>query len=149
MNQAVIDLCYARLPAEEGVRKFAYNDATGKQVTCQPGGNLSIGIGINLENGLQPNEIEWLTRNRLAGFDADLSAFYWYGSLNDARKSAFLDVAFNEGVHSLLGFIKCLAATAASDWTTAAAELMDSKPGHDPHLHDRYQNLANIILNGS
>ena len=148
MNQAAIDLCYARLPAEEGVEQFAYNDATGRRVTCQPVGNLSIGIGINLETGLRPEEMEWLTRNRLRLTDAALSAFYWYTPLNDARKSAFLDVAFNEGVHSLLGFVKCIAAAAAGDWATCSAELMNSGPGKDPHLQGRYQKLADMLLNG-
>lgn len=199
MNQQAIDVCFARLPAAEGVEPFPYDDSTGKRVslagigctvviardlkvrneplgtlvTCKPNGNLSIGIGINLELGLQqtefdylisrrpsqfvvaleneglaPEEMEWLTRNRLNQLDEALSVYYWYGPLDDVRKSVFVEVAFNMGVHNLLGFVKCLAATAHGDWKTAQAELMNSEPGRNPGTHKRYEHLSELLLNG-
>ena len=139
-------LAYARLRTEEGKRPRAYNDATGKTVTCQPGGNLSIAYGCNLETGLDDDEMNFLLDHRLTLVETALQAFAWYTGLDDARASVFLDLGYNDGVPTLLHFVHTIAAAAAKDWQTAHDQLLDSAAARE--LPDRYQVLAQIILTG-
>lgn len=101
---AELDLFLARAPTEEGVRKFAYNDATGKTVTCKPEGNLSIGVGINLETGLDPAEIAWLTAHRAGLVEQQLQQYGWYVARGPVWRSVLIDIGFNAGVGGLLHF---------------------------------------------
>lgn len=146
MSSQAVQITLARLPGEEGIKAFAYNDATGARVTCQPAGNLSIGEGINLETGLAPEEISWLTANRLGKLETQLEAFAWYQGLDPPRASVFLDVGFNVGLTNLLHFAHCISAAAIKDWQTASEQLMDSDAARQ--LPGRYQALAQILLNG-
>lgn len=139
-----IDLTYARLNLEEGRRPFAYNDATGKRVTCQPGGNLSIAVGVNLETGLDNDEIDWISRHRLEKRAAELTVYVWYQGLDEPRQSVLLDIAFNQGTMGLLHYPHMLAAIQSKDWKTAAMECHIA----DPILDKRYANLAKILLSG-
>ena len=144
-----IPLVYNRLNSEEGTRSHAYNDATGKTVTCQPGGNLSIGRGTNLEVGFDNDEIQWIELHRIALVANQLAGYSWYQGLDPYRASVLLDVGYNDGVDGLRTFVHMLAAVGVRDWATAAAQLMDSQAGKDPKTHGRYQTLANILTNGS
>lgn len=139
-----VDLAYARLNLEEGRRSFAYNDASGKRVTCQPGGNLSIAVGVNLEIGLDNDEIDWLSKHRLEKVANQLSAYDWYRTLDAARQSAMLDIAFNQGAAGLLHYPRMLTAILHQDWVTAATECHAA----DTRLDARYAGLAKIILTG-
>lgn len=144
---SALDLTYVRLDTEEGRRAFAYNDATAKRVTCQPGGNLSIAVGVNLETGLDDEEIDWLSKHRLAKVEASLSQYPWYASLDELRQSVVLDVAFNAGVSGLLHFPKMIAALSAQNWQTAANELLDSDAARK--LPNRYGPMAQILKGGA
>jgi GH24 family phage-related lysozyme (muramidase) len=141
---SAVSICYARLNTEEGSREFAYNDATGKRVTCQPGGNLTIAVGVNLETGLDQDEIDWLSQHRLQKVSDQLASRPWYASLDEPRQSALLDIAFNEGVGGLLKFPHMLAAIANQDWANAALECRVE----DPRLAARYDALGKILLTG-
>jgi hypothetical protein len=141
-----VEITKARLKSEEGKRARAYNDKTGKTVTCQPNGNLSIGYGINLETGLDDVEMDFLLDHRLGLVDAAIARFSWMQGIDDPRGSVFLDVGFNDGVTSLLHFPKCIAAAGAKDWTTASAELLNSDAARE--LPSRYKTLAQILLTG-
>lgn len=146
MNE--VDICWARLQREEGDKLFAYNDKTGKRVTCRPEGNLTIAIGVNLEEGLDEEESEYLSKRRLLRTAAALSKFSWYGraSCTINRKSIFLDVGFNAGVNGLLHFPHMLSAADKEDWETATNELLNSDAARkDPN---RYKPLATILKSG-
>lgn len=149
MNE--VDICLARLRRrEEGDRQFAYNDATGKRVTCKPNGNLSIGIGINLENGLDEEEREWLTRHRLLKMSSDLCRLSWYLGLDAVRRSVCLDIAFNEGEGGLLHFPHMISALAQKDWKTAKDECaIEERTPLDKVVNEtRYKPLGEILLTG-
>lgn len=139
----------ARAPVEEGVRKFAYNDATGKTVTCKPGGNLSIGEGINLETGLDSDEIQFLVSHRAELVEDTLEGFDWYPPLPPGVQSVVIDIGFNEGLHGLLGFPHMIAALAKDppDFVTAAAEcsIVKTNPTVDAQ---RYAPLRAILAAG-
>ena len=139
-----VELVVARLLTEEGKRRYAYNDATGERVTCQPKGNLSIGVGLNLETGLDEEEIEWLLRHRVGKTAAALASYVWYQKCNAARRSALLDIGFNGGVGDLLHYPRMIAAIGRTDWQTAKAECK----AKDPRLAGRYDVLGNILLTG-
>lgn len=140
------DLAAVRLVTEEEYRQFPYNDATGKRVTCLPGGNLSWLIGLNLETAGSLELAELVTGHLLGKINAQLAAFWWYPSLDDARLSVVLDVAYNSGANGLLHFPKMLAAIGAKDWQTAHDELLDSDAARE--LPARYKALAQILLTG-
>lgn len=141
---AALDLFLARAPREEGRRVRAYNDATGKLVTCQPGGNLSIGEGINLENGLDDVEIDFLTTHRAALVEQALTSYAWWAALYPAAQSVLIDLGYNAGVGGLLHFPRMLAALSADppDYATAANECHVADPRLDA---SRYAPLRAIL----
>ena len=141
MTENAVDLAYTRLNGEEGRERFAYNDATGKRVTCQPGGNLSIAVGVNLEIGLDDEEIDWLSKYRLSKAEQKLTQLAWYAALDPVRQSVCLDIDFNA---NLLHFPHMIAALAKGDWATAAAECKVT----NPELAGRYAALAQLLLTG-
>lgn len=142
-----IEIALARFGKEEGVRPFAYNDLTGKRVSCRPDGNLTIAEGINLETGLDAEEIAWLTLHRLTIADTALRKFSWYALIDEPRGSVFLDVAFNDGIHGLLNFPRMVLAAQIKNWPVAAEELLDSEAARkDPN---RYRPLADILRTGT
>jgi lysozyme len=138
-----VELCEARLIVEENSVPFAYDDATGKRVTCKPGGNLTIACGVNLEVGLDSEEIAWLTSHRLAKRDTALREFEWYCALDEPRGSVFLDVAFNTGVSGLLHFTTTIHYAALQEWPQCAAALLNSLAARK--LPERYKKLAEIL----
>lgn len=141
-----VELTLSRLILEEGRRAFAYDDSTGKRVTCQPQGNLSIGIGLNLETGLDDAEIEWLLEHRLGLIEKQLSTFDWYAHADAVRQSVFLDMAFNGGVHGLLRFAHMVAAAEMGNWALASKEcsVLDTRLDSS-----RYAPLRQLLLNGA
>lgn len=143
---SAVDITLARLTLEEAKKRLAYNDKTGKTVTCKPNGNLSIGVGINLEVGLDDTEISFLTSHRLGLVENGLRSFYWYGGLDEARQSVLLDLGFNAGLAALLHFPRMLTAISHSDWARAHDELLDSDAARE--LPERYRPLADILLTG-
>lgn len=141
-----VSITLNRLVVEEGRKRFAYNDATGAQVTCKPNGNLSIGEGINLEVGLDDEEIDWLTARRLGKVAAQLVSYAWYAGADEVRKSVFLDIAFNGGVAGLLHYPKMLGFAAHGDWINAAAECTEKDPKLDA---SRYAPLRALLRAGA
>lgn len=143
MNE--IDILMKRLPTEEGVRKFAYDDSTGKQVTCKPKGNLTIGIGLNLEIGFDDEDIAWHLRKSITRVSNSISQYDWYKLCDPVRKSVLLDMAFNQGVLGLLHYSHMLSAILKLDWETAASECAVADPGLDS---SRYAPLRKLLLSG-
>lgn len=140
-----VDICYARLDSEEGRKRFAYNDATGKRVTCQPGGNLTIAEGVNLEVGLDDQEIDWLSKHRLTKRESELLVYAWYRACDPVRQSVLLDIAFNQGTHGLLHYPLMIAAVSRFDWEGAAAQCHVADPSLDK---SRYEPLRQLLATG-
>ncbi len=149
---SAVAICVRRLRDEEGRRPKAYNDKTGRTVTCKPDGNLSIAYGINLENGLDEVEMSFLLQHRVELAHAALlrDAGPWYADLclsDPLKASVYLDVAYNAGVAGLLhGFPECVKAARLKDWTKSAAELKVANASLD---HSRYEPLRKILLTGT
>lgn len=153
MSSTIQSVLVVRLKDEEGKRPKAYNDKTGRTVTCKTGdpatsGNLSIGYGINLENGLDQVEMEFLLRHRVELADTELTdRAPWYAELclsDPLKASVYLDVAYNAGVAGLLhGFPACVKAASLKDWTKSAAELRVADASLD---RSRYEPLRKLLL---
>src|SRR5579859_7527373 len=96
--------------SHEGWRAFIYCDACGEELTrdlsigslwncsvfCK-GGNLTIGYGTNLSDGLAEHEGADLLYSRLALAAGYLAGFPWFHKLNDARQAALIDMRYAMG----------------------------------------------------
>jgi len=110
------------LRQHEGVETHAYVDTVGK---------VTIGVGRNIDKngglGLSQQEIDYLLSGDVKRVEAELSqAFIWYDALDDARKDAMMDMAFNMGLPRLRKFKRALAAMSARLYEIAAVEFLDS-----------------------
>lgn len=108
-----------QLIRDEGVRLRPYRDSVNK---------LTIGVGRNLDDvGISLAEAEYLLDNDIARATAAvLARIPCAVALDEIRRAALVNMAFNVGIGGLLGFKKMLAALAAGEWDRAAAEAMDS-----------------------
>jgi lysozyme len=125
----------------EGVRPKAYKDTAG---------NMSIGVGFNLEDKTNQPILDSLGLNRdelKSGkrelTDKEISALYSYSmsrAVEDLKKfdpniksrpkgvqMALIDMSFNLGYSKLSTFKKMKAALEKNDYSTAADEMVDSK----------------------
>lgn len=109
----------ATLKVHEGVKKYPYKCTAGK---------LTIGVGRNLEdNGLSPDEIEYLLLNDISRCHKELNKYVWYTQASTGVQHALINMCFNLGITRLLGFKKMIAALMSKDYEQAAAEALDSR----------------------
>jgi len=136
----------------EGVRHHVYDDATGRTLT--PGtvlrGFPTVGVGRNLATrGLSRDEIEYLLNNDIRAVRDEVRARLHdiWPLLNDARKDAICDMAFNLGVAGLLQFRRMLSALRRQDWDGAAREMLDSLWAQQ--VGERARRLAAMMRSGT
>jgi len=102
----------------EGLRLFPY--------LC-PAGHLTIGYGINLDEGITPEEAAFLFESRFKrAYQAARELVPGFDDLSEARQTVLVDMAYNLGKAGLWKFQKMLAAIKEGDFERAAAELADS-----------------------
>jgi len=131
------------LRRHEGVETHAYKCTSGK---------ITVGVGRNIDPdgglGLSDDEIDVLLENDIDRSIKELgAAFNWFSDLNEARRDAMIDLAFNMGLTRLTGFKKALAAMAEANYDTAAAEFMDSKWASQ--VKDRAIEICAMIKTGN
>ena len=133
-----LDLLNAELERDEGRRALMYVDSRGHK---------TIGVGINLDIGLYPEEIDFLrdNRRRLAERDLDTN-IPWWRSLSDARQRALLSMAFNMGWSILSGFKGMLSALQSGDFARASDEALHSLWASQ--VGARAQRIAQMIREG-
>jgi lysozyme len=124
-----------RLQTEEGFRSLPYKDTQG---------HTTLGYGLNVDAGISKYVAAAALVAQLTELDTTLAGYAWYKNADDVRKSVFLDVSYNSGLHGLLAFPHMLAAAALGDWPTAAAECKVQ----EPELAARYAALAQLLLTG-
>lgn len=150
------DLFIKQITPEEELRRFPYDDVTGKPpAVC---GKLSIGIGRNLtDKPLSDKAIQFLLNEDidevLAGLDTHLPWWDRGSLMNDVRQRVLVDLAFNLGISGLLAFRKFLLAVQAAKWEDAKFELQQSRwarqVGDGPGgVFDRADRLEHMILTG-
>jgi len=107
---------------EGGYQAFVYNDSVGIP---------TIGVGRNVSKtgeGLSVYEQDLMLNNDITTKTIGvLRAIPWAYSLDEIRFEVLVNMAFNLGISGLLVFPKFLAALKARDYTTAAAEMLNSK----------------------
>lgn len=129
---------YEQLRRDEGERLKPYADTVGK---------LTIGVGRNLsDDGISEAESAALLVNDVDRVRAQLAPFAWYVALDDVRRGAVENMAFNLGTASLLHFPHFIAALAKQDWPTAAAEMANSQWAQQ--VGDRATRLEQQIATG-
>lgn len=108
-----------QLTFDEGRRARPYDDGKG---------NITIGIGYNLTaNGLSDAIIDDLYQVKVAEtIDQIRDALPWSERLTPNQQRVLVNIAYNAGVHGLLGFHKMLAALELGDISTAATEVVHS-----------------------
>ena len=108
------------IKCEEGFMPVVYLDGKGKK---------TIGYGTLLEDGISEAEAELLLRHRLSLMERELEnsrVGEVYENLRPLAQRAVLNMAYNMGVPSLLGFRKMWAALGEGDYEQAAGEALDS-----------------------
>jgi len=138
------DVLMARLTKEEGDKLLPYDDATGKSVKA-PKGNLSWGRGFNLMQCGSEGLFDVMEQYLIGVLDKTLQSYSWYTNAGDVRASVFLDIAYNGGIHDLLGYPHMIAAADKGDWVTASKECTDKEPLIDK---SRYAPLRELLLHG-
>ena len=114
----VLQSVESTLKKEEGFRSHPYPDTRG---------NLTIGYGTNISEGITLDEAEFLLTERLRRTGKDL-AIEWppYKSQPERVRAALLDMAYQIGVEGLMEFKEMLTALERGDYTTARAQALDS-----------------------
>lgn len=113
------DALKRQLIAHEGLRLKLYRDTLGIE---------TIGVGRNLRDvGISARTADQMLEEDVDACLSDLRTFGWFATLDPVRQRALCDLRFNVGPTRLRGFVKLLAALAAKDYATAAAELLDSR----------------------
>jgi len=131
-----ISVALPRLQTEEGFRAVAYADTKG---------HTTIGYGFNVDAGISKNAAIALLSAQLAELDNTLQQYSWYTNAGDVRGSVFLDIAFNSGLHGLLGYPSMIHFALVSDWVNAAAQCTEKDPKLDA---SRYAPLRALLLSG-
>lgn len=144
---SAIDLVIARVtdqqsPSFEGMREDVYDDATGDPIECA--GQPTIGYGCRCRQW-SPELAETVLRFELGEFEAPLLQQSWYRQANEARQSALLEVAFNQGDAGLeRGYPRLIAAVSDDNWVQSGVECTVK----NPRLQRRYAGLAKILVTG-
>ncbi len=128
-----------QLRKHEGVRSKPYVDTVGK---------VTIGVGRNLTDvGLSDSEIDILLKNDIDRAVADLDReLSWWRKLNEARQRVMIDLCFNLGIGSLLGFKNTLHFIETGDYNSAATNLLKSK--YASQVGIRADTLAKMLRTG-
>jgi lysozyme len=132
----------ARLVDDEGEVLHEYKDHLGYS---------TIGIGILIDErkggGITQEESRYLFRNRLGARLVQCSnRFEWWQSIDDVRRGVIVCMAYQMGTNGVANFKKMCAALRDRDYTTAAAEMLDSTWANQTPA--RAQRMARIMRTG-
>lgn len=113
-----------QLRSDEGVRACVYLDSLGY---------WTIGVGRLVDGrkpgaGLRPDEITYLLNNDIDDrIDSLTRRLPWTQNLDDARKGALLNMAFQMGTTGLLGFTQTLKLVREGKYDLAAHAMEQSR----------------------
>lgn len=116
-----------QLKRDEGFRSTPYLDSVGKK-TIGYGHNLIARPLPGVEGGITIARAEFILLDDVADIESQLvRAVPWLTSLDLARQGVLVNMAFNIGVHGLLGFHNTLAYTQSRQFSLAADNMVSSK----------------------
>ncbi len=134
-----------QLIRDEGCKLLPYQDTVGL---------WTIGVGHLLGKTCPPQYVngitqqqadEWLEED-IADKANQLINYNWFANLDDVRKNAIINMAFNLGVNGLLHFPSMIHYLSIDDWDNAATEMLDSVWAGQ--VHNRANRLAQQITTG-
>lgn len=126
------------LKRQEGFSRIPYNDSRGI---------LTIGYGLNLQEGIDEQEADWLLRHRMAKAEAVLRAREpYFTALNEVRQAVLVNMAYNLGWNGFMAFVKMRAAIAAGDFAMAKKHGLDSR--WRAQVGDRAVTLMDMLESG-
>ena len=136
----------AMLRVDEAVRKYPYDDATGK--APQSKGKITIGVGRNLtDRGLRPSEIDFLLDNDIDAVLGEIALHApWFAVMSDARQLVVANMVFNLGWPRFAGFKLTIALLAKGKYAAAADAMLDSKWA--TQVGQRAETLADMMRTG-
>lgn len=111
-----------QLRRDEGEKLSAYQDHLGY---------WTIGVGILIDarkgGGITLEESAYLLNNRISAKATELSVkLPWFSSLDQIRRAALTNMAFQLGVAGVLGFPSMLKALKEGRWDDAEKHALDS-----------------------
>lgn len=111
---------FDQLKRDEGLRLTPYKDSVGK---------TTIGYGRNLDDvGISTDEAVYMLQGDVRRAAEDVNQHLpWAKDLADARLGVLINMAFNMGIHGLMGFKNTLALIESGDFDQAADEILKSK----------------------
>ena len=93
-----------------------------------PAGYWSIGYGHNLQaKGISKDIANLILLEDLADAEEQVRKHIHVKRLSDARLGVLINMAFNLGMHGLLGFKQFLYFLSMDDYERAADEMLDSR----------------------
>lgn len=110
----------AMLLLHEGYRQFPYKDTAGR---------LTVGMGTNLESdGISEGRAWDIASDKVAIIkDALHNQLNFFDNLDCVRQAVLVDIAYNCGVHGLMGFKRMLHALSMGSYDIAADEIGSSQ----------------------
>lgn len=127
------------LKRDEDTRLKPYRDSVGK---------LSIGVGRNLDDvGITEQEADFMLMTDVGRAEGALDAkLPWWRTLSENRQRVLLNMCFNMGIGSLLGFTNTLKAAQSGNYGAAADGMLASKWASQ--VGARATRLADLMRNG-
>lgn len=141
LSQNAFKNAIQQLKKEEGYKKYPYLDSKGIE---------TIGFGLNLKSrGISMQEAELPLRNDIQfHYDYLNNQLNFFKNLNEPRKVALVDMAFNMGDGGLLGFKKMLHYLSTGDFLGAGNEMRNSLWYKEIQI-SRADRLINMIVTGN
>lgn len=139
------DICAVRIirTNAEGFEPDVYDDATRKPIECV--GQPTVGYGCRVRQwseGLARAVLGF----QLEEFEVPLMQYGWYIGCNDVRRSALLEIAYNDGDAGLVkGWPHLIAAVSQDNWLQAQAQCVPENPAQKA----RYDRIGLILLTGA
>lgn len=139
------DICAARIirTNSEGFRASIYDDKEPERV-IEWIGEPTCGYGCRCRQWSEPFARAVLSL-QLEEFEKPLILLPWYVGCNDARRSALLEIAFNDGDSGLIKrWPHLVAAVEQGNWQQAKAQCVPANPAQ----RSRYGRIGDILLTG-
>ena len=120
----MIEKLTAQLRRDEGTKATVYKDTLGFD---------TIGVGRLIDSrkpgaGLRPDEIDYLLRNDINDrVQALTKALPWFDRLDEVRRGALINMAFQLGTAGLLEFGYTLGLVRDGKYAEASAQMLKSR----------------------
>lgn len=135
-----------RIKRHEGLVLKPKYDAKGKYEIGY-GHDIDAATAAAMADGCTQEQADaWLDQDIGAATDGVIGAMPWIQDIDEVRFGIVVEMAYELGVHGLLGFHHLLKAIQARDWAAAEAEMLTS--AWHTQAQARCEELADLMLTG-